>query len=180
MLLIRHRYWILAIVVAFAAGCTTPVVQDADPDPIQDLIVSAERIGDLSSIGTAGSVIREMPGAEAQAVSSPARTQFYFRDGVGDLVHAITVCESSDVVSEIYIFNHPDNERFVTADGLSVLSSESEVLATAGTPDRTLETTNTRLHDYAPVAEGWYGLGFSFWKADLSSTYFVGVRGSCE
>lgn len=180
MLLIRRRLWLFAIVVAFAAGCTTPVGEDAGPDPSRDLIVSAERIGDLSSIGTAGSVIREMPGADSRAVSSPARTEFFFRDGVGDPVHAILVCESGDVVSEIYIFNHPDNERFVTPEGLSVLSGESDVLATLRTPGRSLEFTNTRIHDYDPGPEGRYGLGFSFWIDDPSSTHWIGVRGDCK
>ena len=179
MLFARQRSWFLVVVIALSAGCSTPMGSDADPDPDANSIVSGERIGDLASIGTAGSVIRAMPGSETGTVTDPL-TVFFFRDEAGDMMHVIMVCTSSDVVSEIYIWNRPENERFVTPEGLSVVSSESEVLATLGTPARTIEATNTRILEYDERTDGSYGLVFSFWNADLSSTHFIGVRGPCQ
>ena len=180
MLAIRQRFWIFAIVLAFAAGCSTPMGSDADPDPDANLIVSGERIGDLASIGTAGSVIRAMPGGETVAISNPPSTLYVFRDEAGLILHTIAVCTSSDVVSTITIFNHPDNERFVTAAGLSVGSSESDVFAALGTPDRTRGFTNSRIHEYDEISDGSYGLAFSILLTDASSAHFIGVGGECQ
>ena len=172
----RHR--MLLVIVALLAGCTT-VDQGIDS---KDLIVSGERIGDFASIGVARSVIEEMPGAEQQAVPLPPRTQFLFLDEADEPVGIILVCDSSDVVSEIFVWNHPDNERFVTSEGLSVLSSESEVLATLGSPDQTTEfsTTRQQAYDYLGPGPNDFGLIFSFRTADPSSTFFVGIRSNCE
>jgi hypothetical protein len=178
MFRVPGRPWVLLVLVAFLAGCTT-VGQGIDS---KDLIVSGERIGDFARIGMARAVIEEMPGAEQQAVPLPPRTQFLFLDEADEPVGAILVCDSSDVVSEIYVWNHPDNERFMTSEGLSVLSSESEVLATLGTPDQTsaFSTTRQQAYDYLGPGPNDFGLVFSFRTADPSSTFFVGIRGGCE
>lgn len=158
------------------ATTTFEVVQAPDPD----LIVSGERVGDLISIGAPRAVVDAMPGSETTAVSLPDRTSYTFRDAADEVYLVINVCVSSDAVSEAYVFNHADNERFVTPEGLSVSSSESEVLAALGTPDRTLEASASRILDYDPIVGNWYGLGFSFWFEDTSRAHWIGVRGSCE
>ena len=158
------------------ATTTFEVVHAPDPD----LIVSGERVGDLISIGAPRAVVDAMPGSETTAVPRPDRTSYTFRDEEDAFVFVINVCVSSDAVSEVYVFNHPDNERFVTPEGLSVTSSENEVLAALGAPDRTLEASSSRIHDYDPIVGDWYGRGFSFWFEDTSRAHWIGVRGSCE
>ena len=138
--LIRSLTAAIAVALAVSACATGDPpgngAQNGDPPIAQaDLIVPGERIGDLPAIGTAGSVVRAMDFDNEVTVDGGARA-YQWLDDASETVWVLFVCPDPDQVTAVYIYDKPGNERFSTAEGVRIASSEADVIAALGEPDR--------------------------------------------
>lgn len=179
---IRRRLWIaITASLLLASGCSTPDGNGNGngADPAANLIVAGERIGDLPPIGTAGSVIRQLPYDSSLAITVPPATSYRFTNEEQQLLYSISVCASNDLVWLVNLQNMPENERFATSEGVGVGSSESEVVTALGDPERLRELSDRRLFDYA-IDDGVPGLSIAFDADDATRALYLGVATRCE
>ncbi len=147
------------------------------PDPGADLIVPGERIGDLPAIGTTGATVRNL---DHDAVSEFTAGNLYrWLDDADETIWMLFVCTSFDEVTALYIYDKPGNERFATAEGIGLESSEAEVLAALGEPDRVFEWEDNRQLSYF-TTDDVAGLTVAFKTDALDSAFGLWVGTRCD
>lgn len=171
-------------IIAFALlaiGCSTPgeTGNGNGTDPASNLIVAGERIGDLPPIGSAGSGVRALPYDDSLEIVVPPATSYRFRNEDQEVLYSISVCASDDLVWLILLYNMPENERYATSEGVSVRSSESDVVAALGEPDRTRDVIGRRLLDYG-LDDGVPTLSIAFDVDDATQTLYIAVGSICQ
>ena len=150
-----------------------------DVDPEANAIVAGERIGDLPPIGTPGAVIRSMPNATTLEITVPPGTLYRFADDGDAWLYTVTVCAASDSTWLVTIHAHSENERFTTAEGVGLASSEDAVLAALGEPDVINESSVFRSLRYEAI-DGSGGLMIVYRLDDLEEADRVSVYGACD
>lgn len=165
---------ILAVLALLISACGGPGPQVT---PSTNLIVPGERIGDLPAVGTAGDAVRAMD-FDAE-VEFTAGSLYRWLDDANESVWMLYVCTSTDAVTVVYIYDKPGNERFATAEGIGLESSEAEVLAALGDPDNVFEWEDNRQLGYFTTDEV-PGLVVAFKTDALDSPFGIWVGTRCN
>lgn len=167
-------FTIPALMVLLLAACGTPERPDTSS---ANLIVPGQRIGDLPPLGTAGSTVRAMDYDDTDELA--AGTYYHWVDDANEPVKMLFVCASVDEVSLVYIYNAPANERFATAEGIGLGSSQSEVIAALGEPDSVFEWEDNRQLRFFTV-DDVPGLIIRYQTDALDSAYSLWIVRLCE
>ena len=171
--------WLLILILVLLTGCGATT--DGDPAPTDPTPIVRAGIGvdGVAFVGDPGSAVRALPYDDVVPLTAVDAATYVFFDADGAPSRGVRVCDRTDRVQAVLLYDRPENADFETLEGVTLALSQAQVEAVLGVP----------FADGVNAAEGWFrmsyegpyvnsGISFVYDEVDRSTMLFLEVFGS--